>query len=322
MSLGIVAHVGYVTDEQPSRDPIGFLLAALGNPLAIGLLVAGAAVVLGALAAWVWLRPLAAAREAFVARAATYRPSVPWMLRLATGLVLIGSGLNRVVFSPTLAVPDWPYLLLTAVGFLLLLGFAVRAAALVGLALYAVALALDPSLIGMWDLAGGLGAVVLIGPGAPSLDDLLRASFPRAWGGRLATIAPSSERYEDLIPLLVRIGLGGAFAASGIVDKLLIYERALAAVDNYHLTGIVPVAPELWVVGAFAVETALGLAILAGIFTRLAAMVGFAVLTLTLFALPDDPVIAHVGLFGLSSVLVVLGAGRWSVDRALRLPAL
>jgi hypothetical protein len=45
-------------------------------------------------------------------------------------------------------------------------------------------------------------------------------------------------------------------------------------------------------------------------------MVGFSVLTLTLFALPDDPVIAHVGLFGLCSILVVLGGGMGAYDDA------
>jgi uncharacterized membrane protein YphA (DoxX/SURF4 family) len=59
------------------------------------------------------------------------------------------------------------------------------------------------------------------------------------------------------------------------------------------------------------------LAILLGLATRAAAMIAFTVLTLTLFGLPDDPVIAHVGLFGSASVLVVLGAGRWSLDRGL-----
>ena len=53
---------------------------------------------------------------------------------------------------------------------------------------------------------------------------------------------------------------------------------------------------------------------------RFSAAIGFAVLTLALFALPDDPVIAHVGLFGLSSVLVVTGAGRWSLDSTVLRP--
>lgn len=80
---------------------------------------------------------------------------------------------------------------------------------------------------------------------------------------------------------------------------------------------MVPVAPELWVVGAAAIETALGVAILLGVLTRFCAVLSFAVLALAVFALPDDPVIAHVGLFGLASVLVVLGGGRWSVDALL-----
>lgn len=310
-------HVGYVTDEEASRDPIGFLLNALSDPITLLLLGGGAVVVLGLLAAWARVRPLEPQRERFVRRAQSYRQYVPWMLRLAIGLVVIGAGLGRALFVPNVPLAGWPYLLLTALGFLLLLGLAVRPVALLGLAAYGVALVLDPRLIAIFDVAGGLAAVAVVGPGAPSLDDLLRASFPRAPGREPATGTVSEARYDDLVPLLVRLGLGGALAASGIVDKLLIYEQALAAVDKYGLTRVVPVSPELWVVGAAAVETALGIAILLGVRTRFCAVLGFAVLTLAVFALPDDPVIAHVGLFGLASVLVVLGGGRWSVDALL-----
>ena len=73
-------------------------------------------------------------------------------------------------------------------------------------------------------------------------------------------------------------------------------------------------------VGAALIETSLGVAILLGVLTRFSAAVGFAVLTLALFALPDDPVIAHVALFGLCSVLVITGAGRWSLDRQVLAP--
>jgi uncharacterized membrane protein YphA (DoxX/SURF4 family) len=313
----LVAHVAYVTDEEASPDPLSFLLEVLAEPLTWVLLGLGAVGVLAAVAAWEWLRPLDAARLRFIERAASYRPYVPWMLRLSVGLVLIGAGLNRVVFAPIIEIADWPYVALVAIGFLMLLGFAVRAAAVLGLAMYVVAVILDPRVLLIFDVAGGLAAAAVVGPGAPSLDDMLRAAFPRGPGGRLATLAPSSARYGDLVPLLVRIGLGGAFAASGLMDKLLIYQQSLAAVAHYNLTALVPVEPGLWVVGATLIETALGVAILVGLYTRLSAMVGFSVLTLTLFALPDDPVIAHVGLFGLCSILVVLGGGRWSMDRWL-----
>jgi uncharacterized membrane protein YphA (DoxX/SURF4 family) len=91
-------------------------------------------------------------------------------------------------------------------------------------------------------------------------------------------------------------------------------------VHKYALTAVVPVTPQMWVVGASATETALGIAVLLGVMTRFSAIVAFIVLTLALFALPDDPVIAHVALFGLSSALVVLGGGRWSMDRTLLQP--
>jgi uncharacterized membrane protein YphA (DoxX/SURF4 family) len=316
----LIAHVDYVTDPDASSDPIGFLLDTLAVPGALALVVGGALVTIGLVVAWARWRPLEAARVRFVERARTYDEYLPWVVRLSVGLVLIGSGLARVRFMPTIEAGGLVSLLLTACGFLLLLGLAVRPAALVALGAYAVTLVAYPELVMMLDVAGALAVAALLGPGRPSLDDLLRAAFPRGPGAEAATRNLGRGRSDDLVPLLVRLGLGGAFVASGIVDKLLIHDQALAAVERYGLTEVVPVPPELWVVGAFITETALGLAILAGILTRFSAVVGFGVLTLALFALPDDPVIAHVGLFGLCSVLVITGAGRWSLDRQVLAP--
>ncbi len=318
--LPITLHVDYVTDPEGSPDPIGFLLDALAVPGAMALLLGGIVVTVALVLAWARWRPMEESRRRFVARAETYREYLPWIVRLSVGLVLIGSGLSRVRFMPTIEAGELVALLLTACGFLLLVGLAVRAAALVALGAYVVTFVGHPELVMMLDVAGGLGVVALLGPGRPSLDDLLRAAFPRGPGARAATENLGRGRTDDLVPLIVRLGLGGAFAASGIVDKLLIYDQALAAVERYGLTDLVPVAPELWVVGAALIETSLGVAILLGVLTRFSAAVGFAVLTLALFALPDDPVIAHVALFGLCSVLVITGAGRWSLDRQVLAP--
>jgi uncharacterized membrane protein YphA (DoxX/SURF4 family) len=320
MPLAPIAHVDYVTDPHASPDPIGFLVGALAQPGSVLALVAGAVVVGVALLAWAWWRPLEGPRRRFVERTDAYHEFLPWIARLAAGLVLIGSGLSRVQFLPTLAADAVAAFLLTGTGFMLLLGLAVRPAALVALAVYAVTLATHAETVMMLDVAGALGVVAILGPGLPSADDLLRAAFPQGPGARAATANLGRDRYDDLVPLVVRLGLGGAFVASGVADKLLVYNQALDAVDRYGLTSVVPVSPELWVLGAFVVETGVGLAIVAGAMTRLSAVVGFAVLTLALFGLPDDPVIAHVGLFGLCSMLVVLGGGRWSLDRALLEP--
>lgn len=313
-------HVDYVTDPGGSPDPIGFLLQALAEPGSILLGGVALAVTIGLVLAWARWRPLEAPRRRLIERAGSYGEYLPWIVRLSVGLVLIGSGLSRVLFMPTMPAGGLMSLLLTAAGFLLLLGFAVRPAALVALGAYVVTLLGNPELVMMLDVAGALGVVAILGPGRPSLDDLLRSAFPRGPGAKAATDNLGEGHYDDVVPLVVRLGLGGAFAASGVVDKLLIYDQALAAVEQYRLTDVVPVAPELWVAGAIMIETALGLAIVLGVLTRFSAVLGFAVLTLAMFALPDDPVIAHVGLFGLCSVLVITGAGRWSLDRALLAP--
>ncbi len=314
------AHVDYVTDPAASDDPIRFLIDAIAQPGSALLLGIGVVVALAGILAWARWRPLDAARLRLIERAETYREYIPWIVRLSIGLVLIGSGLSRVLFLPTLEAGGLLALLLTASGFLLLLGLAVRPAALIALGTYIATLVFNPELVMMLDVAGALSAAAILGPGRPSLDDLLRAAFPRGPGVRAANQNLATGRYDDLVPLLVRFGLGGAFVASGVIDKLLIHDQALAAVERYGLTAVVPVAPELWVLGAFLIETALGLAIVLGVLTRFSAIVGFAVLTLALFALPDDPVIAHVALFGLSSLLVITGAGRWSLDRAVLQP--
>jgi uncharacterized membrane protein YphA (DoxX/SURF4 family) len=314
------AHVDYVTDPEASPDPIGFLLDVLAQPGSLLLILIGLGVVLAGLLVWARWRPMEGARLRFIERAKGYTEYLPWIVRLSVGLVLIGSGLSRVRFMPTVESGGLFALLLTAAGFLLLLGLAVRPAALVALGAYLVTFTAQPELVMMLDVAGALAVAAVLGPGRPSLDDLLRAAFPRGPGARAATLNLAHGRYDDLVPLLVRLGLGGAFAASGIVDKLVIYEQALAAVDAYDLTAVVPVAAEVWVVGTGLVETALGLAIILGVLTRFSAVVGFAVLTQALFALPDDPVIAHVALFGLCSMLIVLGGGRWSLDRRVLAP--
>jgi uncharacterized membrane protein YphA (DoxX/SURF4 family) len=56
------------------------------------------------------------------------------------------------------------------------------------------------------------------------------------------------------------------------------------------------------------------MALLAGVFVRLFSGVAFVLLTTTLFGLPDDPVVAHISVFGLVSALLVTGAGPLSFD--------
>ena len=135
------AHVDYVTDPEASPDPIGFLLDALG---AAGIARCCSAPACWSssrpLLAWARWRPMEEARLRFIERARGYTEYLPWIVRLSVGLVLIGAGLSRVRFMPTIDSGDLFGLLLTGTGFLLLLGLAVRPAALVALGAYLVTL--------------------------------------------------------------------------------------------------------------------------------------------------------------------------------------
>jgi uncharacterized membrane protein YphA (DoxX/SURF4 family) len=319
-----LAHVTYVTpDSGPDLSFADLLVRVAERPAEVALFgFGGIALAAGLLADLRW-RPLRSLRDALGARAEAYLELTPWMLRLSLGLPLLGAGVLRYAFAPDVSIVGFPYLALTALGFLLLLGLASRPAAAGVLALSAIATITEPHLIEVIELPALAAAIVLIGGGVPALDDLLAAAArsrtsPAAGRERSPrSLLADLSVPRDPLALLVRVGLGASFIAAGITEKLLDPGRASLAVARYDLTAVVPVSEWSWILGVGLVETGLGLALLLGAWTRPAAVLGFGVLSATLFALPDDPVLAHVALFGASSILVVTGPGRWALDPLL-----
>jgi uncharacterized membrane protein YphA (DoxX/SURF4 family) len=172
----------------------------------------------------------------------------------------------------------------------------------------------------------GLVAILLLGGGRPSADHVFSrladadGTFYREIDPVRETMHPLGDRLDDaayLVPVVVRVGLGLSFVYLGVVQKLFQPGQALAVVAKYNLTSVVPVSPELWVLGAALTETALGVALALGLFTRACCGVSVLMFTTTLFGLPDDPVLAHISLFGLVSVLIVTGAGAYSLDQRI-----
>jgi uncharacterized membrane protein YphA (DoxX/SURF4 family) len=322
------AHVDYVTDESEFTSVAELLAGAFGSLLNLALIGTGTVAVFAAVAAY--LRFGSAIRDIEVIRRTldSYRPYLPWMLRLSVGLPLVGAGFGRYLFSPS--VPAEGRLLQVLLGFFLLFGLGTRLVAAVGLATYLLTLLGNgtPVLLASEYVAGFL-AIVVVGPGQPSADMLLRRLVVTE--GTIANRLRGDRLPKELLanvgigqaaaPVVIRVFLGLNFLYLGIGQKLLQPGSALAVVTTYDLTAVVPVSPELWVVGAGVTEAVIGLAFIAGIFTRATATVSFLMLTVTLFGLPNDPVLAHVTLFGLSSALMVTGAGRLSLD-ARHIPAL
>jgi len=319
------AHVKYVVDGPTDVvNAISFLLEVLSDPLNAALVGGGAVAVVVAVLGYLWVRPFARDRAVLRRTLADYDDLVPWMLRLSVGLPLVGAGFAGYFFSPVVHVEG--RLLQVAVGFLLLFGLATRVVAVVGLLAYLGGLFADPALLLASEYVGGFLAIALLGGGRPSADQMLQqvADAEGTAYGRIDPIHSVASwlnrvttPYERYAPTLVRLALGFNFFYLGFVEKMVAPGQALAVVEKYDLTGVVPVDPGLWVVGAGLTEMAVGFALFVGLFTRATATVAFLMLTLTLFGLPDDPVLAHVTLFGMVSMLFITGAGPFAVDNWL-----
>lgn len=316
------AHVRYVAEADASTAAVWtFVASVLSVPMNAALVGLGSVGVVGSIAWYHWTRPAEQDVAALRSAVEAYRPFLPWMLRLSVGLPLLGAGFAGYFFTP--AVPTSVRVPQVTLGFLLLFGLATRATAVVGLGLFLVGLVRNPAFLLVSEFVGGFVAIVLLGAGRPSADHLLKgvAETEGTLYGRIDPVHRAADRFnaavdpfEQYAPVAVRLTLGATFVYLGLWEKLAHPERALSVVAKYDLTALVPVDPGLWVLGAAAVEIAVGVLLVLGLFTRAAAAAGFLALTLTLFGLPDDPVLAHITLFGLTSVLFVTGAGPRSVD--------
>jgi len=320
----VSAHEEYVVDEEYNVGVAEFLGEALTDPFVVGPLLAGAVATLVVVAAYLFVRPFQYDIAAFRSAMHEYDPYVPWLLRISLGIPLIGAGFSGYFISPSVEVDL--RLLQVALGFGLLFGLATRVVALFGLATYLVGAIIWPTLLLQLEFLGGFAALALIGSGRPSADHVLQriAGTKETAYARVDPVYEYArtfqnwvQAYTDFLPTVIRLGLGVTFVYLGLSQKILRPGIGLAVVDRYGLTAVIPVAPELWVLGAGLAEIGLGLAIIGGLFTRASSMVAIGMFTLTLFALPDDPVLAHVALFGMASVLLITGGGRYAVDRWL-----
>jgi uncharacterized membrane protein YphA (DoxX/SURF4 family) len=319
------AHVEYVADgDGTPTDPLAFALDVLSEPTNAALFGGTALVGTLGLLGYVWVRPTIPDLTVLRETLAGYGDLVPWMLRLSMGLPLVGAGFAGYYFSP--AVDGQPRLLLLGLGFLLLFGLATRAVAAVALLAYFAGLARWPELLLSMEYVPGLLAVVLLGGGRPSADHMLEtvASASGTYYGRIDPVHRIAAGFRSLVdpytryaPTVIRVGLGVVFVYLGLVEKLLRPGRTLGVVAKYDLTAVVPVDPGAWVLGAGLAEIALGTLLIAGLLTRGVAAAAFLVFTLTLFGIPDDPILAHITMFGLASAVFTMGSGPFALDRLL-----
>lgn len=322
------AHVDYVTDDSGDRiDPITFVMEVLSDPVNLALVVGSGVLVAALLASYFVLSPrfqdVVVLREVL----ASYDDLIPWMLRLSIGLPLVGAGFIGYLFSPSVPFDQAGNpiirLILIGIGFLTLFGLATRIVSTVGLLAYLATLIAFPNALLAVEYVPCFLALMIMGGGRPSADHILQkvASTEGTLYGRIDPVHrlkqyldDSTAPYRRYVPTILRVGMGVSFVYLGLVQKLGNPAQTLRVVAKYDLTRVVPVDPGLWVLGAGLAEVAVGMALVVGFLTRANAAVAFVLFTLTLFGLPDDPVLAHVSLFGMASAVFVMGAGPLSFD--------
>ncbi|MXR42720.1 DoxX family membrane protein [Halobaculum sp. WSA2] len=323
------AHVEYVTDGE-GGDPIAFMAAALSEPIVVLALGGGGVAVVGTMAAYLRVQPLRSDISVIRRALTDYTDLLPWLLRLGIGLPMVGAGFAGYLFTPLVTAADTgvPVRLFgVAVGFALLFGLATRFVAGAALVSYLVLLPIHPSMFFAFEYVAGLLAIVLVGGGRPSADHVIArmaaneetvySRYDPFYREIAVPVGSRLDEYRRYVPTIVRVGMGIVFMYLALAEKLLAPDQALAVVEQYGLSTLVPVPPELWVLGAAVTELFLGVLLVLGLFTRAASASAFFVFTTTLFGLADDPVLAHISLFGLVSVLLVTGAGPFSIDTAV-----
>jgi uncharacterized membrane protein YphA (DoxX/SURF4 family) len=292
-----LAHVGYVVSESERERFAGadfdFLLRALKDPINVLLIFLTIAFVL----LIYFLLKRSKLFMSYVARieekAESYYELIPWMLRLGLGIAFIGAGVAKVLISPILPIsPPFPFLEIL-LGFFLLLGFLLTPTILISIILFLFALSKNFYLLGNLEIFSSLIALLILSQPKPGLDDLL--GIPS-----FSFLKP----FKNFVPLILRIGIGGAMMFLAVYEKFLNLHLSEIVVHNYHLTSIIPVSPEMWVLSAGIIEFLVGLFLFLGFKTRLTSAIAFVVLSLSFFYFGEE-VYSHVTLFSVLSVLFV-----------------
>jgi uncharacterized membrane protein YphA (DoxX/SURF4 family) len=116
--------VKYVTPGGDSVAVAEFLAETFSDPFSLFVLGSGAVFVALLIGAYLRVRPARRDVDLFRASLAQYDDLLPWILRLALGLPLVGAGFSGYLFSPVVEPANAAFVRLfgVTVGFLLLFG--------------------------------------------------------------------------------------------------------------------------------------------------------------------------------------------------------
>lgn len=300
------AHVGYVLTEDEFVANSGgdtlYVLNALASQTTINITIS--VIALTILIAFIYRKSIFLKNWAgrVSDRLKTYDEFLPWAIRLSLGIALIGAGTAQVLVSPIEIATGSVAFIEILLGFFFMAGFLLIPSALLTIGLYIFGLSGNFYLLGNLDFLALAVAFLALHNERPGFDDIFNFK-----------ILHSLKIKRSLASPILRVGIGGAMMFLALYEKILNPHLSEVVVNNFHLTSVIPVDPSLWVVGAGIVEFVIGLMLILGLFTRLSSVIAFGVLSLSFFFF-KEAVYSHITLFGLLSILFVLGGGIWSLD--------
>ncbi len=303
------AHVGYVIDQGTFNAHIGKDFSYLFSPLQywnnVLYILATIAVVILLYIASFRISLLRRFFDHIHSRLMQYKLFIPWILRLSLGIALIGAALHGAFVSSLASGNGWILTLELYTGFAFLLGALLLPATIAAIIIFCAALSQNHYIMGNLELLGAALSLLILGSGKPGVDDLLSIRMLKL------------DNLKPLIPLFLRIGVGGSLTFLALYEKVLNPHVSAAVVNQYGLTAIIGVSPAMWVFGVGAIELLVGLCIYFGFKTRLVSAIAFLMLIVTFFFFKEE-VYSHVLFFGVLSATFILGSGKYSVDEWIR----
>lgn len=304
------AHIGYVlsADEiaQGKGADFPYLLQVFQDSRNIWIMIITVLVVV--LIGLFWKKIFIVKSQVGIIRhnISSYYEFIPWILRLSLGIALIGAGSAQILVSPSLSGFAGLATLQILLGFLLMAGFLLPIVAPVVLVLSLYALSKNIYLLGNFDFIASSFALLVLANPRPGVDDILGIHFYSLF-----------KKLRNYVPFILRIGIGVAMMYLAVYEKFLNPHLSEMVVYNFDLMSVINVPANMWVFGAGAVELLIALLLLLGLFTRLVSTIAFIVLSFSFFYFGED-VYSHITLFGLLSILLITGGGKFSLDNLLK----
>ncbi len=227
-------------------------------------------------------------------RAISYYELVPWMMRLSLGIALVGAGVSGFLVSPVLQNFQMMSFLQILTGFLLLSGFMTTIASLLCVIIFLLALSQNFYLLGSMDFLAMSFALIILDSRKPGLDDIFKIPDIKL------------THIKQYVPVILRMGIGSSLIFLSIYEKFLNPNLSSYVVKITNLTEVINVSTSMWVVSTGLIELALGLLLFFGVATRFVSALTFFVLSMSFFYFGES-VVSHITLFGILSVLFVLG---------------